>query len=70
MPEHIYESPLSGSRDYNDGYARGLFDAQRDELCLNGHGYDPSIHRGNDDFQTGYGDGYLDYMKNYIGACG
>ena len=54
-----------GSRDYNDGYAIGLSDAKKDQRCLNGHGYDPSIHRGNPDFRRGYTDGYLSYSTTH-----
>jgi hypothetical protein len=59
--QNVYAS----TRDYNDGYAIGLSDAKKDQRCLNGHGYDPSIHRGNPDFRRGYTDGYLSYSTTH-----
>ena len=59
--QNVYGS----TRDYNDGYAIGLSDAKKDQRCLNGHGYDPSVHRGNPDFRRGYTDGYLSYSTTH-----
>ena len=44
--------------DKAKGFQSGYNDAHRDFKGLNGHGFDDSIHHGNADFKSGYGDGY------------
>ena len=43
---------------YEDGYRTGCYDAGRDYRGLNGHGYDESVHRGDQSFKNGYLPGY------------
>jgi hypothetical protein len=42
----------------NNGYGKGVYDAQRDLQGLNRHGYDPFVHHGDLDFRNCYRKGY------------
>jgi len=47
---------IAGS--YEDGYQTGCRDAGRDYRGLNGHRYDESMHKGDQNFKNGYVVGY------------
>jgi hypothetical protein len=57
-PQGEIGQPRVNSSSCNNGYKKGVYDAQRDLQGLNGHGYDPYVHRGDLNFQNCYGKGY------------